>query len=203
MTPSVAFVLLVRCVRRSVWYLLSCSQAAGAPSVAEARLPGVTNRERFLAAVTAIGFVVPNAMVVMWISQQGFFDAAGFIAAVTDSLPARQFTYDLLISCLAFIGWTAWDSTRSHVRAWWVVIPGTFLVGLCFGIPLYLWMRERALRVSSPSRPLRPTLLRGSRLSSRSWRSCPCPARRCPFRSLRRACPCPGHRRACRCRSSR
>lgn len=110
----------------------------------------MTNRERFLAVVTVIGFVVPNVMLVMWISQQGSLDPAGFLAAVTDTLPARQFTYDLLICCLAFIGWTTWDAPRSRVRAWWVIFPATFLVGLCFGIPLYLWMRERALRLHSP-----------------------------------------------------
>ena len=30
-------------------------------------------------------------------------------------------------------------------RRWWLCIPATLLVGLCFGLPLYLWMREREL----------------------------------------------------------
>ncbi|MEA2346328.1 MAG: hypothetical protein QOG62_115 [Thermoleophilaceae bacterium] len=108
----------------------------------------MSNRERFLAVVTVIGFVVPNAMVALYVSRQGF-DATAYIGAVTETLPARQFTYDLLLCCLAFIGWSTWDGRRSGVRAWWVVIPATFLVGLCFGIPLYLWMRERALRLAA------------------------------------------------------
>lgn len=104
-------------------------------------------REWFLLVVTVLGFVIPNAMVVMFIVQEG--GAPGdYLEAVTASLPATQFTIDLVICSLAFLGWICWDHLRSGVRWWWVAFPATFLVGLCFAIPLYLLMRERALRLT-------------------------------------------------------
>jgi hypothetical protein len=105
-------------------------------------------REWFLLVVTVIGFVIPNVMVGMFIVQEGGAPA-DYIAALTTTLPATQFTIDLVICSVAFLGWTFWDRRRSGVRWWWVIFPATFLVGLCFAIPLYLLMRERALRLAS------------------------------------------------------
>lgn len=112
------------------------------------RLARMRGREWFLLVLAVLGFVIPNVMVGMFIVQEGGAPA-DFIAAVTASLPATQFTIDLLICCVAFLGWACWDHARSGVRWWWVAFPATFLVGLCFGIPLYLLMRERALRLAS------------------------------------------------------
>lgn len=70
------------------------------------------------------------------------------------TLPAAQLTADLAICCVAFITWAAWEGRRLSLRSWSWVIPATFLVGLCFGIPLFLLLRERALRpMSSRSGP--------------------------------------------------
>jgi hypothetical protein len=37
------------------------------------------------------------------------------------------------------------EGPRAGVRRWWLFIPATLLVGLCFGLPLFLLPRERAL----------------------------------------------------------
>ena len=39
----------------------------------------------------------------------------------------------------------AWDAHQNKIRGWWVVCPATFGVGICFGAPLYLLMREYKL----------------------------------------------------------
>jgi len=102
-------------------------------------------RERLLLALTVIGFVVPNAMVVAFVARHGL-DVRLYLRDWVATLPAAQLTADLGICCLAFLGWTAWDGPRSGVRRWWVGLPATALVGLCFAIPLYLLLRERAVR---------------------------------------------------------
>ena len=50
---------------------------------------------------------------------------------------------------LAFVIWASWDGPRNGVDRWWVVIPASLLVGVCFAIPLYLYMRERAPAAAS------------------------------------------------------
>jgi len=53
---------------------------------------------------------------------------------------------DLSISFVAFALWAAWEGRRLGMRSWWVPVPASILVGLCFALPLFLLLRERALR---------------------------------------------------------
>jgi hypothetical protein len=99
--------------------------------------------ERFLLAMTTIGFIAPNVMLVAFIARHGF-DVARYFNEWFRLLPSAQLSVDLAISAVAFLAWTSWDGPRTGVRRWWVGIPATFLVGVCFAVPLYLLLRERA-----------------------------------------------------------
>jgi hypothetical protein len=102
-------------------------------------------RERVLLALAIVGFIVPNVMVILFLAGEGL-ELGGYFSHWTASLPSAQLLADLVIAALAFFVWAAVDGPRSGVSRWWVCIPASLLVGLCFGLPLYLWMRERALR---------------------------------------------------------
>ncbi len=101
-------------------------------------------KERVLLALTILGFIVPNVMVVLFLADEGL-EIGAYFSHWTASLPSAQLLADLVIAALAFFVWAAVDGPRSGVRRWWVCIPASLLVGLCFGLPLYLLMRERAL----------------------------------------------------------
>jgi hypothetical protein len=113
----------------------------------------MTTREKVLAVLAVTGFVVPNVMLGLFIAEHGF-DMNLYFDNWFDTLPASQLVADLTIAFLALVAWASWDGPSAGVDRWWVVIPASLLVGVCFGLPLYLYMRERALRpVSSPTRP--------------------------------------------------
>lgn len=101
-------------------------------------------RTRLLLLLTVLGFVAPNTMVVIFLTEHGV-DLGQYLGNWFATLPSAQLAVDLAICCVAFIGWSALDGPRTGVRRWWVTIPATLLVGLCFAIPLYLLLRERAL----------------------------------------------------------
>jgi hypothetical protein len=107
----------------------------------------MNTREKLLLTLTVVGFLVPNAMVVVFTAQNGL-DPGQFLADCFETLPSAQLAADLVICFLAFTVWAAWDGPRSGVRRWWLTIPASLLVGLCFALPLYLLMRERGLRLS-------------------------------------------------------
>lgn len=111
------------------------------------RAPGRA-RERLLLALTAVGFVVPNAFVIAFLVDEGL-DLGRYFSLWTASLPSTQLLFDLGIAAVAFLVWAAWEGRRTRLERWWLCIPATFLVGLCFGLPLFLWMRERALRTAA------------------------------------------------------
>jgi hypothetical protein len=110
------------------------SQIDGAPSATE----------RLLVLLTILGFVVPNVLVGIYFVDDGF-DLAGYFSLWTASTPSTQLLVDLGIAAATFFVWAAIDGPRSRIKRWWLCIPATLLVGLCFGLPLYLLMRERTL----------------------------------------------------------
>ena len=107
-------------------------------------------RERVLLVLTVVGFIVPNFMVGLYLIEDGF-DIGAYFSLWTASIPSTQLLLDLAIAALAFFVWAAVEGPRAGIRRWWLCIPATLLVGLCFGLPLFLLMRERALRgVTAP-----------------------------------------------------
>ena len=105
----------------------------------------MTGRERTLFVLTVVGFLVPNTMVAIFFIEHGV-DLGEYFGHWWESLPAAQLAADLGIAFLAFVLWAAWDGRRIGMRTWWVPIPASALVGLCFGLPLFLLLRERAVR---------------------------------------------------------
>jgi Terpene cyclase DEP1 len=105
----------------------------------------MNGRERALLTLTAIGFVVPNTMVAVFVARHGL-DPGGYFRHWGESLPATQLALDLSIAFAAFALWAAWEGRRLEMRSWWVPVPASLLVGLCFALPLFLLLRERAVR---------------------------------------------------------
>lgn len=108
-------------------------------------------KERLLLILTVVGFVVPNVFVGVFFAREGT-DIGGYFSSWTASIPSTQLLVDLGIAALAFFVWAAVEGPRAGVKRWWLCIPATFLVGLCFGLPLFLWMRERTLRQATAVR---------------------------------------------------
>ena len=107
----------------------------------------MTTRAKLLLVLAIAGFVVPNVMLGVFVADHGA-DLGLYLENWFDTLPSSQLVVDLVIVFLAFAAWAAWDGPRSGVDRWWVVVPASLLVGVCFAVPLYLFMRERALGVA-------------------------------------------------------
>ena len=105
----------------------------------------MTPRERTLLALTIVGFIVPNTMVIAFIVEHGLA-VGGYVEAWFESLPAAQLAADLVIAFVAFAIWAAWEGRRLGMATWWLPVPASLFVGLCFGLPLFLFLRERAVR---------------------------------------------------------
>ncbi len=100
--------------------------------------------QRLLLAFAVLGFVLPFALFGLFVAENGF-DPGGYFSLWTNDVPATQLLLDLAVAALAFFAWAALEGPRSGVERWWLCIPASLLVGLCFGLPLFLLMRERAL----------------------------------------------------------
>lgn len=105
---------------------------------------GWDSRQRLLLLLTVIGFVAPNAMLITFLAREGL-DVGQYLGDWFGTLPASQITVDLLIVAATFLAWSVWEARRIGIARAWLVWPATFGVGLCFGAPLFLLLRERAL----------------------------------------------------------
>jgi menaquinone-9 beta-reductase len=116
----------------------------------ERRRQTTSGTERLLLVLTVLGFLVPNALVILFFAEEGL-DLSGYFSLWTASTPSTQLLLDLTIAALAFFAWAAVEGPRAQIKRWWLCIPATLLVGLCFGLPLFLLMRERTLDRPSPA----------------------------------------------------
>ena len=114
----------------------------------------MTTREKLL-LLTVAGFIVPNVMLGVFIADEGL-DVSLYFEKWFETLPSAQLVADLLIAFLALVVWAAWDGRRHGVERWWVVIPASLLVGVCFALPLYLYLREKAVSEREPLASLTP-----------------------------------------------
>jgi hypothetical protein len=105
----------------------------------------MSRRERTLLALAIIGFVVPNTMIALFAGRHGL-TFGGYFRQWGESLPATQLAFDVSIAFVAFALWAAWEGRRLGMRSWWVPVPASILVGLCFAVPLFLLLRERTVR---------------------------------------------------------
>ncbi len=104
----------------------------------------MNGRERVLLGLTIVGFLVPNTMLAVFVAEHGL-DLGAYFGHWGESLPAAQLAADVSIAFLAFATWAIWEGRRIGMRLWWLPVPASLLVGLCFALPLFLLMRERAL----------------------------------------------------------
>jgi Terpene cyclase DEP1 len=110
----------------------------------------MTSRERALQALAIVGFLVPNTMIAMFIIRHGL-PLGPYFRHWGESLPATQLAFDVSIAFVAFAVWAGWEGRRIGMRTWWLPIPASLFVGLCFAVPLFLLLRERAIRRHQPS----------------------------------------------------
>jgi hypothetical protein len=111
----------------------------------------MTRRERTLLALTIVGFLAPNTMIALFAIRHGL-TVDGYFRHWGESLPATQLALDVSIAFVAFALWAAWEGRRLQMRSWWVPVPASTFVGLCFAVPLFLLLRERAVGTRSHRR---------------------------------------------------
>jgi len=110
------------------------------------------SRERLYLAFAALGFLVTTSLVVVFFAHSGF-DIAKMFEDAVDNTIALAILCDLTISGLVFWSWAAEEGPRLGIDRWWLVFPVTLVFGLCVGLPLFMYWRERALHGAGSAAP--------------------------------------------------
>ncbi|WP_428739291.1 DUF2834 domain-containing protein [Sulfurimonas sp.] len=88
-----------------------------------------------------LGFVLPYALFLSWLSEHGF-DIALFFDEIFSSKLSLFAWADVFISALVLIAFIIYDGKRLSMQKLWLPIVATLSVGVSFGLPLFLYMKE-------------------------------------------------------------
>ena|SRR5690349_6585656 len=103
----------------------------------------MTKKNVFL-ALAIVGFIVPYYFFLQLPVSDGF-DLPALIQPFFANNFMKGAAMDLLISVIVFWIFMFAEASRLQMKNSWVYVLSTFLVGLSFALPLFLYFRERTL----------------------------------------------------------
>jgi len=90
-----------------------------------------------------VGVILPYSQYVPFYQLYGN-DFAKFFTDLFANYSIRFILMDLVVTAVTFFTLIAVESKSRKVKHAWIAILGVFTVGISFGLPLYLYLRERA-----------------------------------------------------------
>ncbi len=99
--------------------------------------------KRLYAILSVAGFILPYAYFAPFIANNGL-DFGLFFNQLFANNIASGFTVDILVASLVFWVFIYAETRKTPIRLWWLCVLGNLLVGLSFGLPLFLYFREAA-----------------------------------------------------------
>lgn len=102
------------------------------------------NRKHVYLLLCVLGVVLPYSQFLPWIVENGFHMKLFFRQLFANRI-GGFFGMDVLVSAVVLIFFIRREGQRLGVRHLWLPIVGVFTVGVSLGLPLFLYLRERAL----------------------------------------------------------
>jgi len=104
--------------------------------------------KRVYLVMALFGFLVPYAQFVPWVGEHGL-DMRLFFSELGANPISRFFGWDVIASACTVIAFMRVERRRRSIPHAWAPIVGLVLVGVSFGLPLFLYLREDASSVAS------------------------------------------------------
>ena len=106
-------------------------------------------KKNIFLVLAILGFIAPYYFFLQLPAENGFN-----LPLLMQPLFANNFmkgvAMDLTVSVIAFWTFVFIETNRLHMKNAWVYLLATFLVGLSFALPLFLYFRERQLEKPVP-----------------------------------------------------
>ncbi len=96
------------------------------------------------ALLAVVGAILPLSQFLPWYMVHGL-DVPRFISDLSATRIGSFFGWDVIVSALVLTVFILIEGRRIGLSHLWLPILCTFSVGVSFGLPVFLAMRERAL----------------------------------------------------------
>jgi len=100
-------------------------------------------------SLCVLGVVLPYSQFLPWVTEHGV-DPGPFIRELAQNRLAAFFALDVVVSALALWIFVFSEGAARGIRHLWLPVAATLLVGVSFGLPLFLYMRQRRLDLTRP-----------------------------------------------------
>lgn len=91
--------------------------------------------------LAVFGLALPYAQLIPWVMDNGL-NIPLLLDQLFENRISAFFGWDVIISAVVLIIFIIVDGRKNNVRySWWAVV-GTLTVGVSFGLPLYLFLRD-------------------------------------------------------------
>ncbi|WP_272988096.1 DUF2834 domain-containing protein, partial [Hyphomonas adhaerens] len=97
------------------------------------------------ALLAIAGAVLPLSQFLPWFMEHGL-DVPRFVGDLFATRIGGFFGWDVIVSAVVLTVFILIEGRRIGLRYLWLPIACTFSVGVSFGLPVFLAMRERTLR---------------------------------------------------------
>jgi len=112
-------------------------------------------RKGIYLALAIIGTVLPLSQFVPFLLEHGF-DSRLFIQQLFSNRISAFFALDVVVSSAVLWLFVYVEGTRLKMRSLWAYVACNLLVGVSLALPLFLFMRELALRSGDTERAMGP-----------------------------------------------
>jgi hypothetical protein len=102
------------------------------------------NRKNFYFFLCILGIVLPYSQFIPWLVENGL-NAPLFLHQLFANRISGFFVWDVLVSAVVAVEFIRLEGKRCGMRLLWLPILGILSVGVSCGLPLFLFLRERAL----------------------------------------------------------
>jgi hypothetical protein len=103
--------------------------------------------KNFYLLLTIPGFILPFYFLALFLIEHGFNVFLLFSQLFANNI-STFFAMDLIVTGIVLIIFVFGEAKRHQLRNWWVYLIAILFVGPSFGLPLFLYFRERRLEAS-------------------------------------------------------
>jgi Terpene cyclase DEP1 len=102
---------------------------------------------RYLYLIFAVlGLILPYSQFIPWIAEHHALNISIFLSDLFANRISAFFAMDVVVSAVVLISFIQTEGKRLQMRLLWLPTLGTLLVGVSFGLPLFLYLRQLQMK---------------------------------------------------------
>ena len=98
----------------------------------------------FYLVCCVLGLVLPYSQFVPWLLEHGL-NITLFLRELSANRISAFFAIDVIVSAIVLLWFIQNEGKRLRIGLLWLPTVGTLIVGVSFGLPLFLFLREVTL----------------------------------------------------------